>query len=289
MNNCVEIKNLTKRRKGFVLDIPDFELPEGFATAFIGENGAGKTTLLDIIAGIDLRYDGKINYFGKYDSPVEEVRESIGYSASGSFFAQTWKPKQIAEICGVLFERFDKERFSELCRKMNLPDEKAVSSLSDGNKMRLMLASIFARDTSLLLMDEPASPLDPVMRDNLCDMIRDYIADGNGKASVCFSTHNISDMENVTDYAVIMSCGKIVERGFVEDLKEKYIVVKGENSCVEKAKSVLYSFSRSNYGFEGICLSDNLNKLAGMDIKTETATLHQISVAVMKANGSDNN
>lgn len=86
--------------------------------------------------------------------------------------------------------------------------------------MKLMLAGVMARKTDLLLLDEPASPLDPLMRDKLCQMIGEYIHEGNGKRSVFFSTHNISDMENITDYAIIMENGQIVEQGFVEDLKE---------------------------------------------------------------------
>ncbi|MDE5866669.1 MAG: ABC transporter ATP-binding protein, partial [Lachnospiraceae bacterium] len=161
---------------------------------------------------------------------------------------------------------------------------KKVSSLSDGNKMKLMLAGVWARDTELLILDEPASPLDPLMRDKLCDMIRGYIEQGNGERSVFFSTHNISDMENVADYAIILEHGEIVEEGFVEDLKEKYIVVKGEAADAEAAKEILFSMSKSAYGFEGICLADNLDKLAGMDVAKEVPTLSQICVAVMKAN-----
>ena len=137
-----------------------------------------------------------------------------------------------------------------------------------------------------MILDEPASPLDPLMRDKLCDIIREYLEQGNGEHSVFFSTHNISDMENVTDYAIIMEHGTIVEQGFVEDLKEKYVAVKGEAADAEAAGKILYTMSKSNYGFEGICLAENMEKLAGMDISVETPTLSQISVAVMKANTS---
>ena len=149
-----------------------------------------------------------------------------------------------------------------------------------------MLATVLARDTELLILDEPASPLDPLMRDKLCDIIREYLEQGNGEHSVFFSTHNISDMENVTDYAIVMEHGNIVEAGFVEDLKEKYILVKGEMADAEAAKKILYSFTGNSYGFEGICLAEHIDQLAGMDVSLETPTLFQISVAVMKANTS---
>ena len=146
-----------------------------------------------------------------------------------------------------------------------------------------MLAGVLARETDILIMDEPASPLDPLMRDKLCEMIREYLNSGEGK-SVFFSTHNISDMEGVTDYAIIMEQGRIVEQGFVEDLKEKYIAVKGESKDAEAAKKVMYTMTSSHYGFEGICLAEDLDKLAGLDIVTETASLFKISVAIMKKN-----
>ena len=185
-----------------------------------------------------------------------------------------------------LFENFHEDRFWKICDELSIPVEatKNIKKLSDGNRMKLMLALVFARDTEFLILDEPASPLDPLMRDKLCDMLRGYLEDGDGRKSVFFSTHNISDMENVTDYAIIMEHGNIVEAGFVEELKEKYILVKGEAADAEAAGKVLYSISKSSYGFEGICLAENLDKLAGMDIARETPTLYQISVAVMKAN-----
>ena len=93
-----------------------------------------------------------------------------------------------------------------------------------------------------------------------------------------------TDMENVTDYAIIMENGQIVEQGFVEDLKEKYIVIKGDAADTQKAKDILYTITTNPYGFEGICLSENLDKLAGLNVTKEIPTLYQISVAVMKNN-----
>ena len=185
-------------------------------------------------------------------------------------------------------ETFDKDKFEQICGELDITDasiwgkEKIVAKFSDGTKMKLMLANVFARETDMLLLDEPASPLDPLMRDRLCEMIQAYIEAGNGERSVFFSTHNISDMEAITDYAIIMEHGKIVEEGFVDDLKEKYILVKGDAEDKEKAKEVLYTMTANSYGFEGICLAENLDKLAGMNVTKEIPSLYQISVAVMK-------
>lgn len=282
MASCIQIENLSKNFGKFHLNIPSLCIPKGFATALIGENGAGKTSLLNILGGIRLDYNGTVTYFdGETDEST--IRENIGYTSSSGYFLPHWTIKNIGEITPLLFENFHLDRYEALCTELGIAGEnKKISKLSDGMRMKAALACVFARDTNALLLDEPASPLDPLMRDKLCHMIREYLEKGNGEKSVLFSTHNIADMENVTDYAVIMANGTVVEQGFVEDLKEKYVLVKGELADKEQAMPLLIGFSSHSYGYEGLCLSDDLDKLAGLDIAVETPTLSQISVAVLK-------
>lgn len=295
--SVLRAQNLRKKYKGFELSIPQLTLPKGFATALIGENGAGKTTLLNILTGIRLDFKGEITYFDRTGKGIDgSIQERIGYTGPGSYFLPQWTIRQVEEISGLLFDNFHKDRFRAICEELGISGEsrsgfgglpygsKEVKKLSDGNRMKLMLAAVLARDTELLILDEPASPLDPLMRDKLCDMIREYLEQGNGERSVFFSTHNVADMENVTDYCLIMEHGNIVEQGFVEELKEKYICVKGEAADAERARDALFSMNRSAYGFEGICLAGNLERLSGMDVAFETPSLSQICVAVMKAN-----
>lgn len=282
MDAVISLENIQKKFKGFCLDIPSLHIPEGFATALIGENGAGKSTLMNILAGIRLDYKGSIAYF---DGSMEDakIRESIGYTGPGNYFMPQWNMNSLADISGLLFENFDADKFQAICEDLGLKNEKKkISGLSDGMRMKLALATVFARDTKCLILDEPASPLDPLMRDKLCAMIREYLEEGNGGKSVFFSTHNIADMENVTDYCIIMEKGKVVEQGFVEDLKEKYVVVKGEASEAEKAAPYLMGMRKNSFGYEGLCLAENLDKLAGLDIAAEEPTLSQISVGVMR-------
>lgn len=286
-NSVVSINNLSKKFKSFELDIPSLDIPKGFATALIGENGAGKSTFINILAGVRLDYKGTVDYFnGEKEEKV--IRENIGYTGPGNYFMPHWTIAQIADASCLLFDKFNKDRFYGICKELGIEvsgikkQNKGFNKLSDGMKMKVVLANVFARETKMLLLDEPASPLDPLMRDKLCQMIREYLEQGNGENSVLFSTHNIGDMENVTDYAIIMEKGKIAEQGFVEDLKEKYILIKGDNEDADKAKDILFSFQKNNYGFEGLCLSDNIDKLAGLNVSKEVPELSQISIAVMK-------
>ena len=296
MNYSTAIKgrNLVKNYKNFKLDIPELDIPKGFATALIGENGAGKTTLLNILSGIRQDFKGELTFFDKYSNDEKEcnpkIKNRIGYTGPGKFFLPTWTVEDIETISELIFDNFDKNRFKELCNHLALFGEsdfdpkKKNTDFSDGTKMKLMLATVLARKTDVLILDEPASPLDPLMRDVLCSKIGEYISSGEGEHTVFFSTHNVADMENITDYAIIMEHGNIVEKGFVEELKEKYVLVKGDASDSEAAKGILYSITVNPYGFEGICLAENLDRLAGMKLTKEIPSLYQISVAVMKKN-----
>lgn len=283
-------ESIVKRYKGFELNIPVLDVPKGFATALIGENGAGKTTLLDILAGIRLDYQGSLKFFGKYDDRDREtrpeVKNNIGYEGTGNYYLPSWTMRQAREVQKLLFDNFDEAKYRDICAKLAVPDDdnKKVTDLSDGNNMKIKLAGVLSRETELLILDEPASPLDPLMRDKLNEMIRNYLNEKEGEKSVLFSTHNIADMESVTDYAIIVENGTVVEAGFVEELKEKYILVKGDKKDEEAASAALYSKTSNNYGFEGICLVSRIDELAGIPVVTETPTLSQICVAVMKQN-----
>lgn len=292
--NIIEGRNIQKRLRNFELNIPKLNIPKGFATALIGENGAGKTTLLNILSGIRLDAKGDLLFFNEFDQndreKKSEVKNRIGYTGPGKYYLPQWSIREVEEVSQLLFDTFDRNKFDQLCEDLAIfsggitDKKKKVSSLSDGMKMKLMLAGVFARETDVLILDEPASPLDPLMRDKLNQMIGEYIHEGAGEKSVFFSTHNISDMESITDYAIIMEHGTIVEEGFVEDLKEKYILIKGDANDAEAAGKVLYSMTKNPYGFEGICLAEDLDKLAGMNVSKEIPSLYQISVAVMRNN-----
>ncbi|MCR5669126.1 MAG: ABC transporter ATP-binding protein [Lachnospiraceae bacterium] len=305
MKQAIYGTNIQKKYGNFELDIPDLNIPQGYATALIGENGAGKTTLMNILSGVRLDYHGEVRFFeetdvcGKgekkdlfarnlFNEAEERLRERIGYTAPSEYFLPTWTVKQVIEASEILFDHFNRERFIDIITKLNIPVDskvkfgKKISDLSDGNRMKLELACVLARDTDLLLLDEPASPLDPLMRDRLCDIIRDYLDAGDGERSVFFSTHNISDMENVTDYAIVMENGEIIEEGFVEDLKEKYIMVRADAEAIDALKPHMLGAHVSNYGIDGLMKREHIDVAESVDAVIQIPTLSEISVALMK-------
>lgn len=289
MESIITAKGLKKEYSKFTLGELDLEIPKGFATALIGANGAGKTTLIDLLCGVIRKSSGTVTYFGEFpDIEDKDVKERIGYCSAQSFFPSGWTAKDIANSMSVAYKRFNREKFAELCTELNVDSEytkkpKPMIKQSDGNRMRTALAAVFSRETDLLILDEPGSSLDPLMRDRLCDMFRDYLDKGRGEKSVVFSTHNIADMENAADYAVFMDKGAIIEQGFVEDLKEKYIIVKGDPEAFNKAQKFMLSHSLNSTTFEGIALSENKTELEKLNTVWERPTLQQLSVGLLKS------
>jgi ABC-2 type transport system ATP-binding protein len=288
MESVVTVKGLTKKYSKFTLGELDFELPKGFSTALIGANGAGKTTLIDILCGVIHATDGSVRCFGEYDNlDSPELREKIGYCASSGFFPTSWTSKDIAISMQLAFKSFDREKFERLCGEMEVDGEhtkkaRPMYKQSDGNRMRISLAAVFARETQLLVLDEPGSSLDPLMRDRLCDRMREYLDEGDGEKSILFSTHNIADMENAADYVIFMDKGRIIEQGFTEELKDKYIIVHGEAGDYDKAKGMLLAHSLNRTMFDGLSLAENAGKLSEIGADSERPTLQQLSVNLLK-------
>lgn len=288
MENAVEIKGLTKKYKDFTMGEINVNIPCGFSTALIGANGAGKTTLIDILCGVTGKTDGEAVYFGDMtDIDSDALRNRIGYCSSANFFPLDWKLTTIADSMEIAFDNFDRAKFGELCKRFKIGEKtgkksKALLKMSDGNRMRTYLSAVLARDTDLLVLDEPGSSLDPLARDILCDLFREYLSGRDGERTVLFSTHNIADMEFATDYAIFMADGRIIEQGFVEDLKQKYILVHGDAEYTEKAKPFMLSCTGGRTGFEGIALAENAEMLAAFDTAIETPTLQQLSVGILR-------
>lgn len=288
---AIKLNGYEKHFDSFDLGPLVLEIPAGFTTALIGENGAGKTTLLDSLGGITSGR-GKITWLEKYtdlDQNDGEPRNEIGWCAANRFFPLTWSLKNIRKSLPLAFDNFDLEKFDALLQEFGIDEKnskypKKISAWSDGNRARLAIASILARDTKLLILDEPDSALDPVIRDVLNSKFRQYINQGNGETSILFSTHNIADMESIVDYVVFLARGHVLATGFVEDLREQYRYVHGPKEALGASQGTeafdFYYFDDDKV--EGLCSVENAEKFEE-GFAVEVPTLQQLSVLILRS------
>ncbi|WP_346934621.1 ABC transporter ATP-binding protein [Clostridium sp.] len=281
-NKVLEVRNLTKEYEGFKLDNISFSLDKGYIMGFIGENGAGKTTTIKLIMNLLKRDEGEIKIFGKGNIEHErEIKERIGFVYDECFYYENLSIKDNEKIISGFYKKWDAKVFDNYLKKFNLNKKQKVKELSKGMKMKFAIASALSHDTEFLILDEPASGLDPVMRRNILDVLQEVIQDEN--VGILVSSHIISDLEKISDYITYIQRGKIVFSKATSDLMEEYKVIKGDKSLLSKLdKKVIYGFRETPYGFEGIIKDIHIDKSIRQKIVSEKPSLEEIMVAMNK-------
>jgi ABC-2 type transport system ATP-binding protein len=226
MNNVLEVNNLTKVFNGFSIDSISFNVPSGSIMGFVGQNGAGKTTTIRLILNMLKRDNGEINLFGLDNVKNElEIKQNLGIIFDDFFFIDMWQIKDMEDTIKAFYSSWDSKLFRQYLDRFHLPLGKRIKDLSRGMKVKLMLAVAMSHNAKLLILDEPTSGLDPVARNELLDIFKEYIA--NGERSILFSTHITSDLEKVADYITLIDNGRLFYSGNTTDLINSYLIVRG--------------------------------------------------------------
>ena len=277
----LEVKNLSKHYKSFDLKNISFTLPKGYIMGYVGANGSGKTTTLNLITGMVKCTEGEVYIDGlSCGEDMRAYKEKIGYVGDESYFPEHFKIRHIRTALKDFYPTFSTDRFNGFIRKWKLPEKKPVKD-SRGMKVMLMFASVLARDTKLLVLDEATNGLDPVMRTEILKLLQEYVMDG--ERSVIFSTHILSDLENIADYIYFIHGGRTVLYDAKDELIENFLLVKGESAKIPPAlKKELIGLEEKTYGFEAILPSDKA-ELLGNAFLFEKPTIDQIVIHYIKS------
>lgn len=273
----LEVKNLSKHYKSFDLKNISFTLPKGYIMGYVGANGSGKTTTLNLITGMVKCTEGEVYIDGlSCGEDMRAYKEKIGYVGDESYFPEHFKIRHIRTALKDFYPTFSTDRFNGFIRKWKLPEKKPVKDFSRGMKVMLMFASVLARDTKLLVLDEATNGLDPVVRVEVLKLLQEYIADG--ERSVIFSTHILSDLEQIADYIYFIHEGKTVLYDAKDELLESHLLVKGERRAIyPELQRALIGIMDNAYGFEAILPSDRADLLTN-EFHFEKPTIDQIVI-----------
>ena len=223
MENAICIRGLCKHYEDFSLENLDLTVPTGSIVGFVGENGAGKTTTLKAIFGAIRTDGGSIEVLGCTD-PDRLDKSQIGVVMEDSFFYETLTPRQVNSIMKSLQPGWDSAEFARLLNDYQLPEKKLIKDMSKGMRMKFRLATALAHKPKLLILDEATSGLDPVVRGEVLDYLRDYIQDESH--SVLMSSHITSDLEKVADSIAYLRKGRLLFQMDRDELLEKYGVLR---------------------------------------------------------------
>ncbi len=248
----LRLENVKKKYKDFELDIT-MEVKPGCVTGLIGRNGAGKTTAFKAALGLIRAAGGEITVFGKPISGLSaKDREKMGVVLSDSGFSGYLKVKDLAAILGNLYSRFDEGYFTGKCESFGLPFDKRIKDFSTGMRRKLHVAAALSHHAELLIMDEPTAGMDVIAREELLDMIREYM-ETEGR-SVLLSSHISGDLEGLCDDIYLIDEGKVLLHEDTDVLLDTYGILKVTKEQYEAMdKSFLMCRRKEEFGYS--CLT----------------------------------
>ena len=253
MRNALTISGLTKVYQDFVLDHVSFTVPSGSIVGLIGENGAGKSTTINAALGLIQKEDGVVSVLGE-EKLNGDIKEQIGVVFDGSNYPEILSPRKLNRVMKNIYRSWDEQTYFRLLKRFSLPSDKQIKQFSKGMKMKLAISAALSHHSRLLILDEATSGLDPVVRDDILDMLLGFVQDEGH--SILVSSHITSDLEKIADYIVFIHEGKVVFEKTKNELTEQYGILKcGAAQFDALDKSDILSYRKMDYEWQ-ILVSD---------------------------------
>lgn len=224
MEPILAVDQLTKKYKNFTLDRISFQIPKGMIVGMIGENGAGKTTTLMSVFEMISPDSGEIRVFGRnWQHNRKENLQRIGIVMDGLNQNPRLYCKDLENIYRRIYNNWDSRLFHEYLKRFSLPEDKKIKTFSKGMLVKLNFALALSYHPELLILDEATSGLDPVMRDEILELLQDFVMDENH--SVLISSHITSDLDKIADYILFLHHGKLQFFRSMEEIENNYGVL----------------------------------------------------------------
>ena len=250
--NAIEIRDLSKSYKDFNLEHLNLTLPGGCIMGLVGENGAGKSTTIKLILNMIHRDGGSISILGRENvTEMQSLKEDIGVVLDEVGLPECLNRRQVGNIMALTFKNWDSDYFEALCVKLGVPDQKKFGEYSKGMKMKIGIAVAMSHHPKLLILDEATSGLDPVVRDDVLDLLNDFTRDEDH--AVLVSSHIVSDLEKICDYIAFMHQGQLVLCEEKDRLTELYGLIRcSAEQLKELNPQAVIGKSESPYGVDAV-------------------------------------
>lgn len=283
MSLAIEVKNLNKSYKDFSLKNINLEVPKGVIMGFIGENGAGKTTTINSIIGAIIPNSGDIRLFG--ENPIEnaKIKEDIAVVFDQLCLAPTLNARDAGMIMLHTKKGFDLKLYDAYLKRFKLPKNKKVKEFSKGMTMKLSLAMALSSHPKLLILDEATSGLDPVIREEILDILLEFIQ--NEEHSVFLSSHITSDLDKVADYITFIHDGEIVFSKSRIELNEEYAQINlSQQSYDSLDKSFILKERKNQFSCTALINRRNEFKRRYPDIEAHSVSTEEIMLYYSRGN-----
>lgn len=255
--NAIEVKDLTKTLGDFTLDRLTFSLPGGCILGLIGENGAGKSTTIRLLLGLLERDGGTISILGRENGKEGPLaKEEIGVVLDEAGLPECLTPRQVGRMMERIYSNWDRARFRELTSRFRL-EEKPFRDFSRGMKMKMALAVALSHHSRLLILDEATNGLDPVVRDQVVEELRQFVTDEDH--AILISSHIVSDLEKLCDYIAFLHQGRLLLWEEKDRLLGEYGLFQGTRAQLEALDPAAVCHRRiTPYGAQALVVRDRL-------------------------------
>lgn len=284
MNSTLILKNVNKKyeKSNFAIKDISFSVPEGSIVGFIGENGAGKSTTMNCILNVIRRDSGTIEIFGREMTDEDiDIRENIGVVYDSNNFPEHLTAKQLADILGRIYSKWDAFCFEQFLRRFGLPESQKIKSYSRGMSMKLAIAVALSHDSKLLILDEATSGLDPIMRDEILDVLLEFVKQENH--SILLSSHITSDLEKIADYIVFIHNGEIILNKTKDELIYEYGVIRcSENDFYNILPEDILSSMKKDYQIDVLIKNKKLMEKKYKNLIIDSVSLDEIMLLLAK-------
>ena len=249
----LKFEGLKKHYKDFELDLT-MEIPEGYVTGLIGANGAGKSTAFKAALGLIRPDEGAVEVFGiNAQELATKDKERIGVVLADSGFSEYLRVKDVLSMLESMYHKFQKEDFLEMCKKYQVPLDKKIKEFSTGMKRKLQIAAAVSHGADILLLDEPTAGLDVMARDDMIEILREYM-ETPGR-SILISSHISTDLEGICDDIYMIDEGKILLHEETDKLLDQYGLLKVRKEQYEMLdKTYILAHKEEEYGYS--CLTN---------------------------------
>ena len=222
MDHVFETDGLTKRFEGVVaLDSVDLKVGRPSIVGLLGRNGSGKTTLIQHLMGLQLPSTGRVSTLGcPSDQLGHDELIRIGFVPQEIRLLDWMTVEQHLHYVSTFYPEWDRKREERLLEELSLDPSQAVGALSSGNLQKLAIMLAVCHHPQFLILDEPVSDLDPIVRGKLLEFLLEVLRED--EATILISSHVLRDVEKIVDWVICIEQGKIVTDAALDDLKECY-------------------------------------------------------------------
>lgn len=282
----IKLEQINQKYPTFALEDISIEISKGYIVGMLGENGAGKSTLLKIMLGYFKPDSGKISVDGQElwasDENQKKGKNQLGFVLNEELFSNYNTLLDNGIRYGKYYSDYDHKKFQEYLQEFRLEKKRKYGKLSKGEKLKFQFAFALSHNPKVLLLDEPLGSFDMAFREKFLNYLTSFVEDG--EHSVVLVSHLTQELDQIADYIALIHNGKLMDFSDIEELRERYRLVSGENYKINLLNSdrVIYK-EEGTYSTKALVKHNSFSSY-DKEVEVEVPTLEDIFYYRIKGN-----